>query len=167
MSVQTSYLTAFATAYAGMLGDANPISTTNKVNSEASAEIPFGSGVKQGVADGAALFPTVQASVIIGIVMHSHAYEQGTELGDTGLKVGVQMSILMKGTIWLLVEEAVVAGDRGFCRRTAGGGEQLGAWRKSADSTDCVDCTKQVRFLTSADAAGFALADVDFTNEPD
>lgn len=167
MSVQTSYLTAFAAAYAGMLGDANPISTTNKVNSEASAEIPFGSGVKQGVADGAALLPAAQADDIIGVVLHSHAYERVTELGTTGLKVGVQMNLLTKGTVWLLVEEAVVAGDRGFCRRTAGVGEQLGAWRKSADSTDCVDCTKQVLFLTSAGIGGFALADVDFTNEPD
>ena len=164
---QTSISTSLTIAFAGMLADSGPNDIITRHNSEASAEMPFGVGVKQGVADAAALLPAAQADDIIGVVLHSHAYAKPTELGDDGLKPEAVMSLLRRGRVYVQVEEAVAPGDRGFCRRTAGAGEQLGAWRASADSTDCVDCTKQTVFLTTASASGFAVMECDFLNEPD
>jgi hypothetical protein len=163
---QTSVPTSLTRAYSGMLADSSYSLKVTAVNEEASASIPFGFGVKFGTAEDGVLLPTVQASRIKGIAIHFHGVPDA-DIDDTGFLPETCFAILRKGRIYVKVEEAVVVGDRGFCRAVATGDEEQGVWRKSADSTDCVDCTKQVVFLSAASAGGVALAEVDFTNEPD
>jgi hypothetical protein len=130
--------------------------------------MPFGIAVKEGTGDNDANLPGAGTDKLAGILLHSHAYDKNNELGTTGLKPKAVLGVLRKGRVYVTVEEAVVKGDRLFVRHTAGvGGTQKGAVRKSAVGGETVDATKQGVFLTSASAAGLAVLEVDFVNEPD
>jgi hypothetical protein len=138
------------------------------VNAEASAEIPFGVMVCQGATDKAALKLNTSAAamagdVLLGVVVHSHAYAVSGELGTTGLKPGVIMSVLRKGRVYVQVEEAVTPASAVKVRAVAAGAEVAGAFRDTADSTDCVDCSSFCRYRTTAAAAGFAELELDMT----
>ncbi len=162
---QTSYSATMTYGIEGQLADSGPVDILSRVNGEASLEIAFGLGVKKGTGDEAVLSPTAEGDRIEGIVVHSHAYAKTTEL-DTGVKAKGSLSILRKGRILVKVEEAVVRGDRGWCRAVAGaGGTRLGAWRKSDVGAETIDCTTQAEFLTSASANGLAVLEVDFTSK--
>lgn len=102
--------TALATTLiAGQLVDSAGAIVESRVSEEASAEIPFGRMVKEGTSDKekGALLMAAQADVPAGIVVHSHRYSKDAELGTTGLKPGVTLSVLRKGVIAVQVTEAV------------------------------------------------------------
>lgn len=171
MSVQTSYSDTRAKAIAGMLADSGEDATIRSYfNAEASAECAFGRAVKFGATDDAALLPSVETDKILGIVLYSSRYDNGTngELGTTGLKPKAMMDILRKGTLWVVVEDGCAPGDRLWIRAVAGGDpEFLGGCNNADDSTDMVDCTKQGLWMSTAAAGGLARLAVDFINEPD
>lgn len=156
-----------AGVFAGMLADAKDVEVDSFVSEEASAEIPFGVMVQQGTADNGALkLATSSASMagkLVGVVVHSHAYAKDTELGSTGLKPKTTLKVLTRGRIWVQVEEAVTPLSPVKVRAVATGGEVAGAFRDTADSTDCVDISKFARYLTTAGAAGFAILDLDMS----
>jgi hypothetical protein len=162
---QTSISASMPVAYSGMLADASPKSTLTRFNEEASAEIPFGSGVIQGSGADGALLPVDENSAVLGIALHSHAYHED-DLGDDGLVADATFTVLTQGRVYVQVEDAVVPGDRGWCRAVTAGAEVAGAWRGTDDGTDTIDCTKQTKFVTAASAAGFAVLEVNFMNKP-
>lgn len=171
MSVQTTYTQDPAIALEGQLADEqqSPVIISMR-NNEATAEMAFGLAVvfEGSTDDQGALAPDAITEDVAGIVIHSHAYERGENgtLGETGVKPGGTLNVLRKGRIWVKPETSVSPGDRLHIRAVALGTEREGAVRASADSTDTIDSTNQGVFLTSADANGLALLEVDFTSSP-
>lgn len=159
---QTSVSQTQGGPFAGMLSSSHPDQSDSYVSEEASAEIPFGTMVKQGTAENGALKCTATSNVLAGIVVHSHGYAKDTELGSTGLKPKVNLRLLQKGRVWVPVEEAVVPGDAVRVRVVAGGGETAGAFRKAADSTDCIDISKFARWITGGSSV--AELEIDLSN---
>lgn len=149
---QTTYNANFAKAFEGLLADVNNMDTLSKVGEGA---IGFGLGVVQGTLDEQAKAPTVITQKVLGVSIHKHI-----ENGDTLDKRA--FGVLRKGRIWVKVEEDVVAGDDVFMRAVITGVEVAGAFRASADSTDCIDLSTKCEFRTSALAGELAVLDVNF-----
>lgn len=183
-AVQTSYTVAPAAAYAGMLADdtENDIMTLN--NAEASASMPFGICVAfkpSPTTDKDASLPIAGAK-LAGILVHSHDYERtftlpdGTtagELDSTGVKVGAEIAVLWRGTVWVKVVQAVAPGDRLFvCTDPGSGGSaytakgQVGNAADTAGTATQIDATAIGRFTSSAAAGGYAKLQVDFSQKP-
>lgn len=171
MAVQTTYNQEPEIAVAGALAcEHNEASIMSMFNAEASAEIPFGFGVKWGSATDAksAKLPAAEADNVVGIVVRLHTYETGTggELGTSGVKAGGKLNVLRRGVIWAVAEDACVPGDRLWVRCTVGGaGEVLGGLTNADEGTETIDATAQGTWLTAAAAGGLAKLSVDFTNK--
>jgi hypothetical protein len=143
-------------------------------NAEASAEIPFGVMVCRDAAnpDTALLLHTSSAAMtasqlLEGVSTHSHSYAEPDELGDDddgGVVAGNMLGILKEGPIWVLPEESVTPSSDVRVRAVVAGVEVAGAFRATADSTDCVDCTAFCRWLTAGSTTVPALVWVDMAN---
>lgn len=173
MAIQTTYGEfPSAVALEGQLHGGDNLVRVS-INKESAASMPFGYAVCFDTGNGV-LNPDATSDKIKGITVHSHAYSQealGTGTAGAGTAVkgvlpGNFTDVLVRGQIWVKVEEAVVAGDRLFIRAVATGAEVEGAIRKSADGTDCIDSANQGVFMTAASAGALALLYVDFTGEP-
>lgn len=163
----TSVKQAIGAAIAGMLADTKLVEIDSFVSEEASAEIPFGVMVKQGTADNGALKLTATSNKLVGLVVHDHSYAKDTELGSTGLKPKTTLRVMTKGRAWVTVEEAVTPASAVKVRAVAGGSEVAGAFRDTADSTDCIDISAFARYLTTAGAGELALLDLDMSGRND
>ncbi len=164
---QTTIPTSLQVAIAGQLADTNDNMTVVGVSGEASAEIPFGVMVCKGSTDDAHILVAASTAKLTGVLVHQHTYDNGPNgsLGTTGLKPKAVFDVLRQGTIYVLVEEAVVAQDRAFVRYAAGaGGTVLGAFRKTAVSSETIDVGTKCQFLTSAASGGYAVLHVDMLN---
>ncbi len=168
MAAPQTSVSAPSVAFAGMLGDTNMVKYVRSyVNEEASAEIPFGVMVKEGTdpsKQAKALATGDTAVKFLGVTVHANSYAKPEELGDDGMKPGVVMGVLVEGTIWVPVEEAVTPASSVLVRIIATGDEVAGAFRDSADASDCIDVSGFCRFLTSTTGAGFALLQVNMAN---
>lgn len=134
-------------------------------SAEASAGIPFGVMVAQdSAADDAVSLPNAQNDLLKGVVMYHQAYCRPQELDDDGLQPATHMSVLRRGRVWVRVEDAVTPSSGVHVRRTAGVGEQLGAFRGTGDGTDTIEITDFAKFMTSADAGELAVLELDMTN---
>ena len=136
--------TALATTLIeGQLVDATNAEVESRVNEEASAEIPFGRMVKEGTADkeNGALLMAAQADIPAGIVVHSHRYSKDAELGSTGLKPNVTMSILRRGVIAVKVTEAVTTAS------PVKYNEAGGTFGDSAVANETVDISSFARYM--------------------
>ncbi len=160
-------------------------------NMEATAQIPFGYGVRvqPGSNGDGFLLATGFSNVIsvdgISVFNFNHnragvADSNGAYSGDMGAsgllpKAGLQ--VLRDGRVLVPVEINVVAGDRPFCRGVATGTLTPGIWSGTGyvaagvGSSHMIDCTKQGVFrsgtYTAADGVTkVAILEVDFTNKP-
>lgn len=121
--------------------------TMTAVNSEATAEIPFGCGVVQNKAAGllgdrqAALLPSGATDTFLGVVCRSDVSERFLGTTQAGPAVGMPMVVAYDGEVLVRVESAVVKGARAFMRYAANGAgkTQLGAFRADADTTTAVE----------------------------
>jgi len=147
-------------AVAGLLAD-NTLTKDclDAFSEEASAEIPFGVMVGRGTADNGVLKLAATSDVLAGVVVFAQSYAKPSELGDTGLKPGVDFNILNEGRVYVLVEEAVTPASSVFVRAVAAGAEVAGAFRDTQDGSDCIDISDYARYLTSAGAGEFAVLD--------
>ena len=171
---QTSYSATLTAALEGQLADDGPHDVIVGYNDESSASIAFGRAVKYGATatdNEGMILPSAETDKIVGITVHSHEYSKGytgAQLDATGVVAGAPLSVLRRGRIWVVCEDAVTRGDRLWVRAVGSTPpEYLGGLNNADDSTDMIDCTKQGVWLTSADAGGLAVLEVDFTNEPD
>jgi hypothetical protein len=131
---------------------------------EASAEIPFGVMVKAGTADYGVLKMTATTNKLAGITFRTHDFAD-LELGDTGLKPGATFGVARKGRYFVKIEENVTPASDVRVRAVAGGAEVAGAFRATADSTDCIDLTPFAKWVRTALAAdGVGELDIDLTN---
>lgn len=161
---QTSFDTTATAPYAGMKGDSTFDRVDSYVNEEASAEMEFGIMLQQGTLANDALIPTGITNDFIGVLLHSHAYANDTELGTTGLKPNVTLNVMSKGRCWVTVEEAVTPASNVLVRCVTGTGTVMGRFRDTADGVTCLDISAYARFLTSTSGAGVALLEFDITN---
>jgi len=165
---QTAVSEAMAIGFAGALADSGNKTCASKYSEEASAEIPFGVMVVKGTdEDNGVLLPhtsgVASADIMMGVVVHSHAYAKDTELGDSGLKPKVSLDVLTHGRIYVLPEETVTPGDPVRVRVIAAGLEQKGAFRTTADSTDCVDISSFARWTKGGSSTVPAVLELDMT----
>ena len=158
---QTTVPANQAVSYAGMLGDATTDNVDSMVSTEASAEVPFGVMVQHGTADTDAKLLSATSNKLAGVVLQSHAYAVGTELGTVGLLPKASLSVLRQGKVWVNVEEAVAVG--GAVRVRAAGTGTKGGFLTTASATNTIDCSKFCRFLTSTSGAGLALVEIDMS----
>lgn len=159
--MQTVYLDYMKAGFPGMKADSSDVDDVRThASGEAATEIPFGVVVaKKAATDVGVVLPTALADVLLGVVVHSHDYAKGYELGSVGLKPQASLSVMNKGKIYVTVEDAVVAGNRAFSRYAGAG--QKGAFRGAAVANETVEL-KGCRYLTSAAAGGLAVLEVDF-----
>lgn len=168
-AIQTSISTSGTdAAFAGMNPDSSNGDIGSYLSEEASAEIPFGVMLGQGTSERGALKLAATSDKLIGVLMHSHAYAKDTELGDTGLKPGVTLGVKYKGRAWVLVEETVTPASDVLVRCIAVGAEVAGAFRDTADASDCVDISAWCRYVrgtvTLASGVTVAMVEFDVTN---
>lgn len=135
--------------------------------------VPFGVFVTQDLnitgqgADNIARLPFATGEVsterlALGVAVHNQASENAlvsSGLSEVGYPSQSAMSILRRGLVWVVVEDAVVAGGAAFVRFVASATEQLGSFRSDADSGDAV-ALPNARFKTSASAGGLAILDI-------
>ena len=153
---QTTYNTAPAAAFAGLCGDLIDAYKIHKTNGETVA-IPFGIAVTRGATDNKALLPATASDEIVGVVESSFYADNRALTGANGVDAALQMSVILFGTVWVKVEEAVTAGDPAFVRFAANGGNtQKGSFRKSVDSNTARQ-VKGAKYLTSALSGAYAL----------
>lgn len=163
---QTSVASDPAAAFPGMLGDVRPKAVDSCINGEASAEIPFGFAVIQGTLDNEALLPAAAADglKLLGIVLHSHHYNKDNELGTTGLKPEVAMSVLAAGRVWVPIDENVTPASAVRVRHTATSLGK-GSFRASAVANATFDISKFARWIgTHLAATGYGLLEIDVTS---
>ncbi len=162
MPMQTTYTDSPANGIAGQLACRyNDAEIASCYNAEASAEVAFGTAVKWGSATDqkAVKVPAAETDKIKGVVVHSHAYENGEngELGTTGVQSGGKLEVLRHGEIWVIAEDGCAPGDRAWVRCTAGGaGELVGGFPIADEGTETIDTTSYLEFQTYAAAGGLA-----------
>lgn len=164
----TSVKTSMVRAFPGMQNGLNKNKVKPGLNEEAAAELRFGIALKQGTADDGVKKLTAVTEKIAGLLQQSHALvkDPGTgvaELGDTGLKPGAVGDVAEEGELWVLIEEDVTPLSAVRVRCVAGGAEVAGAFRATADASDCIDVSTSARWAGSYTAAnGFGLLKFDF-----
>lgn len=164
-AIQTAVAATMTRAFAGMLSDSSRIKDVRSyVNAEASANMIPGRMVKQGATDDACLLPTA-ATVLLGVVVHSHAYARDIETDDLtgGIKPKMTVGVLNKGRIWVEVDEAVAPGNAVRVRITSAGGGQ-GTFRKTAGAGLTVNLSAFATWRTSTTGAGIAELEIDMTS---
>ncbi len=158
----------------GMKADAAPERILSRVNTEASAEIPFGVFVikdtaaqpSTSTAIGVKLPAASTDSVKLeGIAVRS-AHHDETGIGTVGLKPGILFGVEAEGCRWMRTEQAVTRADPVFCRFATGSGTntQLGAVRKDADTVSSNATAFAVKGASfESDAAAGGLVKVRFS----
>ncbi len=161
---QTTYGYSMAIGIEGQLADMSNAEVDSFVQSEASAAVAIGCAVKYGATDQTVLNLTATSEKVPGIVLHAHVYDPETQLDDDGAILPKNMvSVLRRGRVLVRCEEGCAPGDRLFIRAVAAGAERAGALRMSADGSDCIDCSNQGEWKSTAAAGELAWLDVDFT----
>jgi hypothetical protein len=166
-----AYVTSVAypdTGIPGMLADSDPATRTEgRCSREASAETRFGIMVARDATykdDGCVLLNTSAASMeqlLAGIVVFRQDLSKPDELGDTGIKPGMNVRLLRLGHILVMPEQTVNVGDAVRVRAVAIGNEVAGAFRKDADGTDCIDISKFARWVRGGSTAVPAVLEID------
>lgn len=161
--MQTSHPRVQPLAQAGTIADPSFVKHADSLrNDHASAEIPFGVMVAASSDPGDGALPlTATDNVLAGIVVYDHAYARLAELGDTGLKPDVVMTVLKRGRIYVLPEETVVPGGAVRVRAVVTGSEVAGAFRTTADSTDCIDISAFARWVRGGSSSSPAVLEID------
>lgn len=128
-------------------------------------EIPFGVGVclDERSGDKQAVRLPRQATDVTGLLF------DGVTMADFARSSHLatyprnsMISVMRKGYIFVVVEEAVSKGDQPFVRYASGaGGTQLGAFRKTVDSSSAA-ALPNARYETTAVLGGLAVVKLDF-----
>lgn len=165
--------TAVTDAPIGVPGDIADLHTARngrqpaRKSEEASAVILPGIMVKRGTGDYGALKLTATTNVLDGIALRAHDFAVGTEVDEStgGYKPGAHFAVGQVGHYFVKIEEDVTPTSDVRVRCVATGNEVAGAFRATADSTDCVDLTALARWVRTADADdGVGELEIDLTN---
>lgn len=141
--------------------DARVVSATSE---EASAEIRTGIMVQAGTGDYGAKILTATTNRLIGITTRSHDFGD-LELGVTGYLPGATFGVAKSERWFVRIEENVTPASDVRVRCVAVSAEIAGAFRATADSTDCIDLTPCAKWIRTALAAdGIGELEIDMTN---
>ena len=138
-----------AVGRAGMLADNGPRDVLSRVNPVVA--IPFGSAVCRGVdPDRDVKLPTTaaEAAACIGIAVVDLATETQNSVTVGTYPVGSDVSVLRKGRVYVLVTEAVAAGNDVFVRYGDGVADTDGSDDAKGGFSDTADGVAQVATLT-------------------
>jgi hypothetical protein len=159
--MQLTYPTDLSRGFAGLKADDGPCDVLSRAF-EASAAFPFGILVVAGTdPDRQATPPTAAAQEALGVLLHSHAYEN-----DLPTAVSVEdermVNVLREGRIYVEPEQAVAVGDPVFVRVTAGvaPNDVIGRFRMDADGGNAVAVTG-ARWVKSGSTTEVAVLEVD------
>lgn len=132
--MQTVYNSSMAKGLPGMLADLNRNKhVESRVNGEDTAEIPFGVVVAEGDAHPQVVLPTDDADKLVGVVLRADVYAPGYDVGDTGIKPQVPVSLLQSGMVYMFPEADVEEDDPVYVRYDDDGElTQLGAVSNAA-----------------------------------
>ena len=140
MSIGQTSVAAQGQVFAGLVDNTGPSRIFSYVNAESTAEIPFGTPVFKGTGDNEAIIGAADATDLLGIVVHSHLYAKahgdfGGDLGTTGLKPGVVMSVLQSGIVYVtLSENSITPASAVRFWQFAHSSNGAGTFGKTADS---------------------------------
>lgn len=154
---QLTYTEEQGLAIIGAKYDLTPDSVSSYENEEVVA-IDFGVGVLQGTADRQALLPAGNIDNLVGLVVHSHDFENRTLAADEGVAVDEMMNVANKGRFWVEPEVDVAPGDPVFLRHTVNGQLTPGHWRNDADTANALEVTSGARWFTSGGPTSGNLA---------
>ena len=151
---QTSYSQDNAVAFAGLVADNAPKYSITRA-SESATSVEFGRPAVAGTdAETQFALPSTTGEFVLGVTVHHHAQQDLSSSGD-GIVQDEDAELLRSGTVWVVVEETVVAGDDVFFRHTTSGPLVPGGWRNDAD-TATADQLPNAVYLTGASADGLA-----------
>lgn len=149
MTVQASYSTTHAAAYAGMIADQQLLNTVSKVNTEVSATIEYGKGVVRDGENGAKLPTSGSVTAdFVGVVMRelNRAYADGATFGAP---VDTDLTAVTSGGIWVKsASDGVVPGEAAFLRV---GATNTGDFANAAGSSGTLSVAITGKFLTAGD----------------
>lgn len=103
--------------------------------------------------------PATTGERFLGITVHRHGREDVELAGEFAWVTDEDVEILRRGRIWVIVEEAVTAGDPVFFRHTVNGGLIPGGWRTDVDTANA-DQVAGAEFMTSAAIDTVAIIDL-------
>lgn len=82
-----------------------------------------------------------------------------TSRSSASFASGEVAPVVRTGRVWVTAEEAVAEGHPVFVRMVAGGGESVGAFRDTPDSTDCA-LLRNARWASTTTGSGLALLEL-------
>jgi hypothetical protein len=160
--MQTTYGTTPEPGLPGQLYDLSPMTKDSYINA-AGADLPFGIALAKGTGDQDAILVAADTAKILGIAIHSHAYDNQALSGTAGIPDDRMLNVVKRGRVWVRVEEAVTKGDAVYVRYANGVADatktQKGSIRKSADTSTAV-LLAGATFYTSAAAGAMAVVDI-------
>ncbi len=159
---QLSYEYEAPVAFEGMLAQSATRKQTDSKSNQSGAKLRYGHAVIRDPAnpDQGAIQVTDAAQPILGVTQHTHFNEVGAD--DLNLVDEQKMfNCLAVGRIYVQVEDAVVAGGAVFCRVTAAAAPLDSIGRFAGAAGAGLRATTGMRFITSADAEGFAVLEID------
>jgi len=128
--------------------------------------IPFGVCVIQDIQNqDKACLPIASTDITtvgkaLGVTILNPVAEQNYgSAGGVGYPIGEPMSVMRKGRIYVRVEQIVNPYDQAYVRYVADAGEQLGAFRKDADTSDAA-ALPTAYYRTYAAANGISLLEL-------
>lgn len=179
-AIQTTYATAPAVAFAGLLADDSENDVMTMKNAD-TVSMPFGVPVAFKTAgptsDRDSLMPNATTDKYVGILVHSHDFERtftlpdGTTAGEldaVGVVAGAEIAVCWRGACWVKVQTAVAPGDRLFVAYNNTGATYTAAGQvgNAAEGGHTNDLTNIARFTSTASAGGFAKLQFDFSQKP-
>lgn len=115
MTVQTSYSTTHAAAYAGMPADLQSCNTVSKIN-KGSAVIPYGKGVVTDGETGSKLPTGAETyAAFNGVVMYEINRAQA-DGADAGAPIDQLFTVVTHGVIWVTVLDTVAKDAPAYVR---------------------------------------------------
>jgi len=157
---QTSYSIQAAQAFRGLLGDSGHDMYLVSRAVEEAAGVPAGVMLTVGTDPVTqAKLPAATGEVLAGVVAHQQARDNLELAGNLMLEDGEPASLVRRGRVWVVVEEAVTPGDDVYFRHTAPGTEELGAFRTDADTANA-DQVVGASWLSTTAGAGIALLEI-------
>jgi hypothetical protein len=155
MATQTSYDLHPAIGFPGQIAHPSQFQNVDSAFVEPSAGLAPGLAVIRGTADNQAAAYT-EAGEAIGVTVARAARE------TAAFAEGEAVGVMTKGRIYVVVEDAVSAGDQAFARFSGTG--TVGAFRSDdADSGGAQAALFPGVFVTSTSGAGIAILEVDVT----
>lgn len=155
-NLRITELDAETYGYSNISGlDANTALTTVTAHGEEET-IPAGVLVCRGTNYQDARLLHSASDPLIGIVMHQHAFPSDFRTSDrAGNSPNSQLSVLKRGSIWMVAEEAVALDDTPFFRYASlGANVGRGTVRNDADTSTCRSGAAFAKFMTAQATAG-------------